>query len=89
MNQLYVHIYPLSWTSLPPPSIPPLSVNIEHQAELPVWHNSLPPAIYLIYVSAILSTGRTFSFPYSVLMLVLRICISTPVLQIGSSVPFF
>ena len=82
-NQLYVYIYP--WTSLwPPPSL----------SWTPCAMQQLPAKLSVLYmkgicVDAALSVHPTLSFLYCVHKSALYICDSIPVLQKGSSVPFF
>ena len=54
-NQLYGYIY-LSLLDLPPtPTVPPILVITEHQAELPVLLSTFPLAIYFTHGSVYMS----------------------------------
>ena len=44
-SAICIHISPPSWTSLPPPHIPPIQVITEHRAEIPVLYRRFPLAI--------------------------------------------
>ena len=93
VNQLYVHISPSSWASLPPPSQSARSSQ-EHWAELLVLDSRFPLAIcfthgyiYMYICQCYARNSPTLPFPHCVCMSVLYICISIPALQIGWSVP--
>ena len=59
---LCMHIFPPSWTSLPPPRIPPLQVITGHQGEPPVLSSRFPLASYLTH--SICPSQSPSSFPY-------------------------
>ena len=63
---------------------PPLSVITECQAELPVLFGSFPPALCLHMVVYICQSQSPSSSPTSCPHIILCICVSFPVLQIGS-----
>ena len=54
-STICIPISPPSWTSLPPTTIPRISVTTEHQAELPVLYSRLPLAIYFTHGSVYMS----------------------------------
>ena len=96
-NQPHAYTCPhiSSLLSLPPiHPIPPLQVIAKHQADLPVLCGCFPPAIYFtfgsVYMSMLLLSLRpSFALPPHVLKSILYIYLFIPVLQLGSSVPFF
>ena len=93
VNQLYVYIY-LSLSDLPPtPTVPPILVITEHQAELPLLLSMFPLAIYFthgsVYVNPNLPIHSTPSSLHLVHTSFLCDCISIPPLETGSVVPFF
>ena len=80
-----------SFLNLPPPS--PLCVIAEHRAELLAVYSRFPLAIYFtrggLYTSMLLSVYPTLSFLCCIYRSILSLCMSIPVLQIGSSVYHF
>ena len=86
VNQLCVYIYP-SFLSLSPAPASRFSRSSQNTELSNLCYTAgvcLPMAVY-IYVNAALSVRPTLSFPLCVRKSILYICVSTPVLQIGSS----
>ena len=96
VNQLYIYIYPhiSSLLHLPPTlPFPPLQVVTKHQADLPVLCGCFPLSIlhlvvYICPCHSLTSSQLTLPTP-RVLKYILYVCVSTPVLPLGSSGPFF
>ena len=85
-----IHVYPPSWTFLPPSPPPPpptptnpiplLQVVTEHWVELPVTYGKFPLALCFtfgdVYISMLLSVCLTLPFPCCTHKSVFYVCIS-------------
>ena len=89
-----VHLFPLFEPPSHLPSIPPLSVITENGGELPVLYSCFPLASCLTHGNVYMCQCYPLSSSHLLLhrcvhKSVLYVWVSTPALQIGSSVPFF
>ena len=97
VNRLYAYVYPHIPSLLclsPTLSIPPLQVDTQHRADLPVLCGCFPLAMILHLVVYIcpchsLTLSQLTLPPPRVLKSILYICIFIPDLPLGSSEPFF
>ena len=90
-SAISIHLAPPFWDYLPPscPSRSSQSMRLSSLCHITTSHSPSTVHMVMYIFQCTFSDHPTLSFPHCVHKSILYICISSPALQTGSSVPFF